>query len=65
MPDNPSVEACVLRSFCDATFASNERRGDAIAYYARRVHITAAHGGGLEGCEQCMSEARLAGLVPC
>ncbi len=49
---HPTVEACISRSFCDATFAAAERRVRAIDYLMDHIHAT-GHSGPLEDCQLC------------
>jgi hypothetical protein len=50
---HPTVEACKMRSFCDATFEAAERRSRIIGVLLERVHASEMHAGPLQGCSPC------------
>jgi hypothetical protein len=50
---HPTVEACVLRSFCDATFKAAMRRMEIIDRLMEHIHGN-EHTGPLEGCHRCV-----------
>lgn len=53
MPDlHPTVEACVARSFCDASFNAAENRHAAVVYLMEHIHGN-EHVGPMEGCPRC------------